>query len=116
MIWNTLIAGYAQNGYSDDAIDDFHEMQPDAVTVSSVLSACAQSVRLDVGRAVHSLINRKGSEPNQFVSNALIDMYDKCGDLEDATSVFESLSLRSVACWNSMISRVLSFMEKAKKL
>ncbi|CAL9221756.1 unnamed protein product [Arabidopsis halleri] len=109
VIWNTLITGYAQNGYSDDAIDAFHNMQgegyePDAVTVSSVLSACAQSGRLDVGREVHSLINHKGIELNQFVSNALIDMYAKCGDLENATSVFESISLRSVACWNSMIS------------
>lgn len=109
VIWNTLITGYAQNGYSDDAIDAYHKMQgegyePDAVTVTSVLSACAQSGRLDVGREVHSLINQKGIELNQFVSNALIDMYAKCGDLENATSVFESLSLRNVACWNSMIS------------
>uniref|UniRef100_A0A1J3H5K7 Pentatricopeptide repeat-containing protein n=5 Tax=Noccaea caerulescens TaxID=107243 RepID=A0A1J3H5K7_NOCCA len=109
VIWNGLITGYAQNGYSDDAIDAFYKMQregfdADAVTVSSVLSACAQLGRLDVGREVHSLINFKGIELNQFVSNALIDMYAKCGDLENATSVFESLSLRSVACWNSMIS------------
>ncbi|EOA30330.1 hypothetical protein CARUB_v10013455mg [Capsella rubella] len=109
VIWNTLITGYAQNGYSDDAIDAFYKMQgegyePDAVTVSSVLSACAQSGRLDVGRDVHSLVYHKGIELNQFVSNALIDMYAKCGDLENATSVFESLSQRSVACWNSMIS------------
>lgn len=109
VVWNSLITGYAKNGYSDGAIDAFYEMQgegfePDAVTVSSVLSACAQSGRLDVGREVHSLINRIGIELNEFVSNALIDMYAKCGDLENATSVFESLSLRSVACWNSMIS------------
>ncbi|KAF8045321.1 hypothetical protein N665_5191s0001 [Sinapis alba] len=78
--------------------------EPDAVTVSSVLSACAQSGRLDVGREVHSLINFKGIELNEFVSNALIDMYAKCGDLENASSVFESLSVTSVACWNSMIS------------
>ncbi|KAL9829575.1 Pentatricopeptide repeat-containing protein [Arabidopsis thaliana] len=109
VIWNTLIAGYAQNGYSDDAIDAFFNMQgegyePDAVTVSSILSACAQSGRLDVGREVHSLINHRGIELNQFVSNALIDMYAKCGDLENATSVFESISVRSVACCNSMIS------------
>ncbi|CDY44332.1 BnaC05g30610D [Brassica napus] len=109
VIWNSLITGYAQNGYSDGAIDAFYKMQgegfePDAVTVSSVLSACAQSCRLDVGREVHSLINRIGIELNEFVSNALIDMYAKCGDLENATSVFESLSVRSVACWNSMIS------------
>ncbi|KAL0742978.1 hypothetical protein Bca4012_084491 [Brassica carinata] len=109
VIWNSLVTGYAKNGYSDDAIDAFREMQgegfePDAVTVSSVLSACAQSGRLDVGREVHSLINRMGIELNEFVSNALIDMYAKCGDLENATSVFESLSLRSVACWNSIIS------------
>ncbi|XP_010490002.1 PREDICTED: pentatricopeptide repeat-containing protein At3g21470-like [Camelina sativa] len=109
VVWNTLITGYAQNGYSDDAIDAYHKMQregyePDEVTVSSVLSACAQSGRLDVGREVHSLINYKGIELNQFVSNALIDMYAKCGDLENATLVFESLSQRSVACWNSMIS------------
>ncbi|CAH8361722.1 unnamed protein product [Eruca vesicaria subsp. sativa] len=109
VIWNSLITGYAKNGYCDEAIDAFYKMQgegfeADAVTVSSVLSACAQSGRLDVGREVHSLIQFKGIELNDFVSNALIDMYAKCGDLESAMFVFESLNLRSVACWNSMIS------------
>ncbi|XP_009145476.2 pentatricopeptide repeat-containing protein At3g21470 [Brassica rapa] len=119
VIWNSLITGYAKNGYSDSAIDAFGKMQgegfePDAVTVSSVLSACAQSGRLDVGTEVHSLINHMGIELNEFVSNALIDMYAKCGDLENASSVFESLSLRSVACWNSMIS-CLAFHGKGRE-
>ncbi|XP_010551051.1 PREDICTED: pentatricopeptide repeat-containing protein At3g21470 [Tarenaya hassleriana] len=109
VIWNSLISGYAQNGYAEEAIDAFYKMQeegfePDEVTVSGVLSACAQLGRLDVGKEVHFLITRKGIEFNQFVSNALIDMYAKCGDLINSRLVFGSASQKNVACWNSMIS------------
>ncbi|KAL3572745.1 hypothetical protein D5086_026649 [Populus alba] len=56
--WNSLICGYSQNGFCEEALDAFGKMQnegyePDEVTVVGVLSACAQLSLLDVGFAVH---------------------------------------------------------------
>ncbi|KAL9245107.1 hypothetical protein vseg_018795 [Gypsophila vaccaria] len=109
VIWNSLVSGFAKNGFCEDAIEAFGRMQvegfePDEVTVASVLSACSQLGALDVGREVHSVIHENGIKLNQFVINGLVDMYAKCGDLSAARSIFEGMSERNVACWNSMIS------------
>ncbi|XWS25023.1 hypothetical protein CRYUN_Cryun27aG0035200 [Craigia yunnanensis] len=108
--WNSLISGYAQNGFCEEALEMFRKMQsegfePDEVTITSVLSACAQLGELDVGKEIHYLIKGKGMKVNQFVLNALLDMYAKCGDLAHARLIFEGMSHthRTSACWNSMI-------------
>lgn len=107
--WNSLISGYAQNGFSEEALEMFRKLQsegfePDEVTITSVLSACAQIGELDVGKEIHYLIKRKRMKVNQFILNALLDMYAKCGDLAHARLIFEGMSHRTTACWNSMIS------------
>ncbi|XP_031248549.1 pentatricopeptide repeat-containing protein At3g21470 [Pistacia vera] len=107
--WNSLISGYAQNGFCEEALEAFSKMQeerfePDEVTFASVLSACAQLGSLDAGREIHSMINHNRIKLNQFVSNALVDMYAKCGDLTNARLIFEGMAHSSSACWNSMIS------------
>ncbi|KAK9269922.1 hypothetical protein L1049_025495 [Liquidambar formosana] len=107
--WNSIISGYAQNGFCEEALELFAKMQtegfePDEVTIASVLSACAQLGLLDAGKEVHHMINRKGIQLNQFVLNALVDMYAKCGDLSNARLIFEGMPQRNNACWNAMIS------------
>lgn len=77
--WNSLISGYAQNGFSEEALKAFGKMQaegfePDEITVASVLSACSQLSRLDAGKNIHGMIKRKGIKLNQFL-NGLVDMY-----------------------------------------
>lgn len=107
--WNSLISGYAQNGFCEEALEAFSKMQverfePDEVTFTSVLSACAQLGSLDAGREIHRMINHKRIKLNQFILNALVDMYAKCGDLTNARLIFEAMVHRNNACWNSMIS------------
>lgn len=107
--WNSLISGYAQNGYCEEALEAFGKLQaerfePDEVTFASVLSACAQSGLLDAGKEIHSMIIQKRIKLNQFVLNALVDMYAKCGDLTNARLIFEGMAHRNTTCWNSVIS------------
>ena len=107
--WNSMISGYVQNGFSEEALKAFDKMraigfEPDEVTAVSVLSACAQSGLLDVGREIHQMIVHKEIQCNQFVLNALVDMYAKCGDLSNARFIFEGMMERNTACWNAMIS------------
>ncbi|PHT67390.1 hypothetical protein T459_26877 [Capsicum annuum] len=107
--WNSLICGYTQNGLCEDALEAFIKMQdeglePDEVTVVSVLSACAQLAFLEVGKDIHKMIIRKGIELNQYVLNGLVDMYAKCGDLGNAKLIFEGMKVKNDAPWNSLIS------------
>ncbi|KAI3899925.1 hypothetical protein MKW92_000478, partial [Papaver armeniacum] len=52
--WNSLISGYALNGYGKEAIKIFEEMEvkglyPDQVTFVGVLSACSHAGLIDHG-------------------------------------------------------------------
>ncbi|GFP99868.1 pentatricopeptide repeat-containing protein at4g30700 [Phtheirospermum japonicum] len=107
--WNAMISGYAQNGQTEKAISLFHEMQkvdirPNPVTITSILSACAQLGALGMGKWVHDLIKKENFESNIYVSTALIDMYMKCGSINEAKSLFGRMEEKNVVTWNAMIS------------
>eukprot|EP01018_Ginkgo_biloba_P019473 Gb_00852 [translate_table: standard] len=106
--WNAMIAGYAQNGYFNETLNLFRKMQlatvkPDSVTFASILPACANSAALEHGKEVHEEIIRSGFHSVIFVGNALIDMYAKCGSVEDARKVFDKSPTRDTVSWSSMI-------------
>lgn len=107
--WNAIISGYAQNGQTEMAISLFHEMQnldihPNPVTITSILSACAQLGALGLGKWVHDLIKKECFESNIFVSTALIDMYTKCGSIDEARILFDMMGEKNIVTWNAMIS------------
>ncbi|OVA08354.1 Pentatricopeptide repeat [Macleaya cordata] len=106
--WNAMIAIYEQNNLDDDAINLFLRMQTekvefDYITMVSVISACASSGKLNTGRWLHELVTSKGLETNLSITNALIDMYAKCGSIDLARNVFERLPERTVVSWTTMI-------------
>ncbi|KAH9287976.1 hypothetical protein KI387_032093 [Taxus chinensis] len=106
--WNGMISVFSQNGYGDEALKLFHKMQstdirPNTVTVSSILSACGGLEVLRQGKEVHDYIIRRGYQLYVLAGNALIDMYMKCGCLENARSVFDRMSQKDVVSWNTMI-------------
>ncbi|KAL2906377.1 Pentatricopeptide repeat-containing protein ELI1 chloroplastic [Bienertia sinuspersici] len=106
--WNVMIDGYAQNGRPNDALELFQQMlkaklKPNEVTLLPVLSACGQLGALELGKWVHSYIVSNKIQVNVHVGTALIDMYAKCGGLEDARLVFDGITCKDVVAWNSMI-------------
>jgi len=66
-------------------------VQPNSVTFVGALNPCASVLALEKGRSVHQQIIEQGLEPNVFVGSSLVDMYAKCGSLEDAWSVFNKM-------------------------
>ncbi|CAN6238899.1 unnamed protein product [Urochloa humidicola] len=107
--WNTVIGGCVKNGCPERALEVFEEMVGagvgiDRATVVSVLPACAQAKDLRTGRAVHRLAEGRGLGNYVAVKNALIDMYGKCGSLEDARRVFDDDKFdKDVVSWTAMI-------------
>ncbi|KDP46635.1 hypothetical protein JCGZ_04569 [Jatropha curcas] len=117
--WNAMITGYAQNGASDDAITLFNDMResgvdPDNVTMVVVLSACALIGALDMGKWVETYALQRGSQHDVYVASALVDMYAKCGNLDNALRVFESMPHKNEVSWNAMIS-ALAFHGRAQE-
>lgn len=106
--WNAMISGYTQNGLTETAISLFRDMMseftPNPVTVTTILSACAQLGAISLGKWVHGLIKSKSLESNIYVLTALVDMYAKCGSIVEARQLFNLMTEKNVVTWNAMIS------------
>ena len=106
--WNVMIGGYVQHNRGKDAMQLFHQMrqehvQADKITYLNILKACASPLSLNWGREVHVLIRRDGLESDIRVGTALIQMYAKCGSIEEARQAFDNLTTRNVVSWTAMV-------------
>ncbi|EOY33923.1 Tetratricopeptide repeat (TPR)-like superfamily protein [Theobroma cacao] len=109
--WSAMIACYAKNGKSFEALELFREMMvethdsfPNSVTMVSVLQACAALAALEQGKLIHAYILRRGLDSVLPVISALITMYSRCGKLELGQRIFDQMEKRDVVSWNSLIS------------
>lgn len=95
---------------SSEAIKLFLEMEkirisPDAVTLSTVLSACGSVGALDLGKRIETYAASEiALQHNIYVATGLVDMYGKCGRIEEALRIFEAMPMKNEATWNAMIS------------
>ncbi|KAJ8765546.1 hypothetical protein K2173_014668 [Erythroxylum novogranatense] len=107
--WTTMITGYAKNGKSEKSLQLFNQMMetdvvPDKYVLSSVLSACAAFEFFEGGKQIHGHVFRRGIEMDVSVSNVLIDLYMKCGKVQNARKIFDLMIGRDVVSWTTMIS------------
>ncbi|XP_020523111.1 pentatricopeptide repeat-containing protein At3g29230 [Amborella trichopoda] len=108
--WTIMIVGYTERGLIDEASALLDRMvgveglRPDEVAVLSLVSACGESGVLGFGRRVHGHINNAPAlRKSTRVSNALVDMYSKCGCIDEAVKVFESIPNKDTISWNVML-------------
>lgn len=107
--WCSMVAVYVQNDEEEKACEVFLQarkegIKPTDFMVSSVLSACAGMAGFELGRSVHALAMKACVEGNIFVGSALVDMYGKCGSIDDCEHVFEDMTERNLITWNAMLS------------
>ncbi|PSS01881.1 Pentatricopeptide repeat-containing protein [Actinidia chinensis var. chinensis] len=108
--WSSLIDGYVKDGQHREALAIFERMKvvgPKAndVTMVSVLCACAHLGALEHGRTMHRYMLEKALPLTLELQTSLVDMYAKCGAIEDALVVFRGVSKKQtdVLVWNAMI-------------
>ncbi|KAJ9539760.1 hypothetical protein OSB04_026266 [Centaurea solstitialis] len=107
--WNTLLAMHMQNGFNEEAIDLFRSMikggpEPDIYTLSAMLSVSSRVASLDHGKQIHARAIKSEALHSVTLSNALIDMYAKCGNISNAQRVFEPIScLKDTILWTTMV-------------
>ncbi|EEF39012.1 pentatricopeptide repeat-containing protein, putative [Ricinus communis] len=109
--WTAMISGYSQNGRYAKALELFLKMEkenglrPNEVTIASILPACANLGALEVGDRIETYARENGLLRNLYVSNALLEMYARCGKIDMARKVFDKIigKRRNLCSWNSMI-------------
>ncbi|KDP35999.1 hypothetical protein JCGZ_08394 [Jatropha curcas] len=107
--WNVMITGYVWMGNYFEALALYDDMKvasvkPDAVTFSTILSACSQLGALEKGKEIHNRVTETGLETNEIVMGSLLDMYAKCGAVDEAINIFNKLPERDIVSWTSMLT------------
>ncbi|KAG8384656.1 hypothetical protein BUALT_Bualt04G0140700 [Buddleja alternifolia] len=107
--WTIMISGYAEKGLVKEALRLYSQMEAakldlDDGTFVSILSASAESGLLSLGKRVHqSIMKCSNNKCGTLVSNALVDMYGKCGSLNRSWSIFNAIERKDLYSWNAMI-------------
>uniref|UniRef100_A0A0A8ZXG7 Pentatricopeptide repeat-containing protein n=1 Tax=Arundo donax TaxID=35708 RepID=A0A0A8ZXG7_ARUDO len=109
VIWNAMIFGHAQNVQGEEAVKLFSQLRisgktPNEFTFVALVTVASNLASMFHGQQFHAQIIKAGADINPHVSNALIDMYAKCGFIKEGWLLFESTCGKDVVCWNSMIS------------
>lgn len=107
--WTVMIAGSTENGFFNDGIKYFYNMQeggilPDGFAYSSIIHLCIGIECVDCGKAVHAQVVKRGFACHTFVSTSLLNMYAKLGGIEDSCRVFNNMKEHSEVSWAALIS------------
>ncbi|RYQ78942.1 hypothetical protein Ahy_Scaffold8g108410 [Arachis hypogaea] len=118
--WNAIIAAHEQNEEIEKTLSLFvsmlrSTMEPDDFTYGSVVKTCAGQQALNYGMEIHGQIIKSGLGLDSFVGSSLVDMYyvyiastlvdmySKCGNMQDSRLMFEKAPKKDYVTWSAMI-------------
>ncbi|XP_038881598.1 pentatricopeptide repeat-containing protein At4g13650 isoform X1 [Benincasa hispida] len=107
--WNSLVSGFAQSGYFEEALEVFVRMlrteaEVNMFTYGSAISAAASLANIKQGQQIHAMVLKTGFDSEIEASNSLITLYAKCGSISDAQREFNDMPEKNVISWNAMIT------------
>ncbi|KNA14503.1 hypothetical protein SOVF_107070 [Spinacia oleracea] len=114
--WSSFIDGCVKSGEYGEAMKVFERMKvagetkANEVTMVSVLGACSHLGALEQGRSMHRYIIEHKLPLNLVLMTSIVDMYAKCGAIEEALVVFSGIpkDKTDVLLWNSVIGGLAS--------
>eukprot|EP01119_Soliformovum_irregulare_P011953 TRINITY_DN3068_c0_g1_i1.p1 TRINITY_DN3068_c0_g1~~TRINITY_DN3068_c0_g1_i1.p1 ORF type:complete len:1026 (-),score=156.12 TRINITY_DN3068_c0_g1_i1:50-3127(-) len=94
--WNTLMFAYARNDRYVDALNLMEEMErcgpsPDALSWSALVLACTSTSSIETGKQLYQRIQASPFGTNGTVLSYLISMFAKCGSLDMASEIWDSI-------------------------
>ncbi|XP_068660162.1 pentatricopeptide repeat-containing protein At4g33170 [Aristolochia californica] len=106
--WTAMISGCVDTGDEEYALQLYQRMrssglQPDEYTFSTLIKACSCLTALEQGRQIQANAIKLEQLSDTFVGTSLIDMYAKCGCIEDSYKLFKRMGVRNITSWNAMI-------------
>ncbi|KAL5819529.1 hypothetical protein ACOSQ4_023371 [Xanthoceras sorbifolium] len=107
--WTAMIGRYFEEGRREEGFALFSELmksgiRPNDFTFAGVLNACADNAAEELGKQVHAHMTRIGFDPYSFAASALVHMYSKCGNVENAKGVFDGIPRPDIVSWTALIN------------
>ncbi|KAK8500499.1 hypothetical protein V6N13_046897 [Hibiscus sabdariffa] len=111
--WNSLIAGYSDNGYVSCALEMFSYMrglnvEVNPYTVASILEVASDLNSLHLAVQIHSHMIKCGFMLDDYVVSSLITTYGKCGSCDESRRVFSDVDKMTVMHLNAILSTLVN--------
>ncbi|KAG6744588.1 hypothetical protein POTOM_051224 [Populus tomentosa] len=108
--WNSLIGGYAINGYGKEALKLFEKMAsegmaPDEVTFIGILSACNHAGMVDHGLKLFKCMSKVYAiEPLAEHYACMVDLLGRVGRLDEAFEIVRGMKVKATAgVWGALL-------------
>ncbi|PQP94294.1 pentatricopeptide repeat-containing protein [Prunus yedoensis var. nudiflora] len=109
--WNTLLTGYANNGFIEEGMKLFDLMiesgvRPDGVTFIALLSGCSHAGLTDEGRRLFNKMKLVyGVSPTVEHYACLVDLLGRAGRIKEALDVVERMPMKPTgSIWGSLLN------------
>lgn len=108
--WASILTAHTHANLPKRTISMFRHMvsvdglQPDHFIFTSLVKACTSLGSLRMGVQVHARFLSSCYSNDDVVKSSLVDMYAKCGLVDTARIVFDSICCKSSVSWTAMIS------------
>ncbi|ESQ52641.1 hypothetical protein EUTSA_v10016248mg [Eutrema salsugineum] len=117
--WSAMIASFVQVGHHDDALSLFRDMisipvKPNAVTLTSVLPACAGIAASRLGKSIHCYAIKADMESGLATATAIISMYAKSGLFSPALKAIERLPIKDAVAFNALAQGYIKIGDAGK--
>ena len=106
---NAMIIAYSRKEYPVEVLNLYRQMilegvRPDSSTFTVALKACTRLLDLKTGEEIWCRAMDCGFEYDVFVGSSILNLYAKCGKMDEAIVVFDRMLRRDLVCWTTMIS------------
>ncbi|KAM0042752.1 putative tetratricopeptide-like helical domain superfamily, DYW domain-containing protein [Helianthus debilis subsp. tardiflorus] len=79
-------------------------LEPDGKLYNQLLNKCTQLGKIKEGKLVHNHFLRSRFKHYMVIQNTALNMYAKCGCLDDARQVFDKMPVKDMVTWTAMIT------------
>nr|GLL42065.1 pentatricopeptide repeat-containing protein At3g24000, mitochondrial-like isoform X1 [Ipomoea trifida] len=107
--WTSLISGFLPEGNGSESVRLFCEMRregvkPNGFTLATILKGCSMCLNLEFGKQLHAEVVKSDTFSDVYIGSALIDLYAKCHQMEDAKTVFHHMPDQNLVSWNALLN------------
>ncbi|KAI4354330.1 hypothetical protein L6164_003200 [Bauhinia variegata] len=108
-VWNAMIIAYSRKGYPGEVLCLYRQMisegiRPDSSTFTVALKACSRLLDLNMGENIWGKAVADGYRDDVFVASSVLNLFVKCGKMDEAMQVFNKMPRKDVVCWTTMLS------------
>lgn len=107
--WNAMIIAYSRQNFPKEVLGLFHQMilegiRPDSSTFTLAIKACVSLMDLKMGKEIWCKAVDFGYQNDVFVASSVLNLYVKCGKMDEAMVVFNKMPRKDLVCWTTLIT------------